>query len=137
MNIKKIGYGLGLFGALAVSIGSLDFAFAQSRPGAASETPEHITVVYAGTLLAVPGQPAQKDMTLVIKNDRIDRVVSGSPTPSSLGLAESTAVIDLKNRFVLPGLMDAHVHLRSQPSDFPAARAFGAGAPHRFPPIWR
>lgn len=127
MNIKKIGYGLGLFGALAVSIGSLDFAFAQGRPGTASETPEHITVVYAGTLLEVPGQPAQKEMTLVIKNDRVDRIVPGFPAPSTLGLAESTAVIDLKNRFVLPGLMDAHVHLRSQPSDFSRGQGIRRG----------
>jgi imidazolonepropionase-like amidohydrolase len=102
-------------------------AWAQGRSGGAAPPDDRFTVIHAGTLLAVPGQPAQKDMTLVIKNNRIERIASGYIEASALGLPESTPSIDLKDRFVLPGLMDAHVHLRSQPSDFSRGQGLRRG----------
>ena len=79
---------------------------------------EHYVLVHAGTLLAVPGQPPQKNMTVVIHNDRIERVVPGFlPADGVTRAPDSTIdVIDLSDRFVLPGLIDAHVHLRDQPA---------------------
>lgn len=68
------------------------------------------TIVHAGTLLDVPGQPPRERQSLVIKNDRIDRLVAGYATADSLELDEAE-IIDLKDHFVLPGLMDMHVHL--------------------------
>lgn len=100
-------------------------AWAQGRPG--GPPPEdRFTVIYAGVLLTVPGQPAQKDMTLLLKNDRVERVVAGYAALESLGVTNPT-VIDLKHRFVLPGLMDAHVHLRSQPGDNSRAQSARRG----------
>jgi imidazolonepropionase-like amidohydrolase len=98
----------------AVLLVALGPAWGQGRP----EPPvDRYTIIHAGTLLAVPGQPPQAEMTLVVKNDRIERTVKGYATAAGLGLPDGAAVVDLKDRFVLPGLMDAHVHLRSQPSD--------------------
>ncbi|MBL8630976.1 MAG: amidohydrolase family protein, partial [Rhodospirillaceae bacterium] len=109
-----------LLGAVAglafVATAYVSPAWSQGRP--AETPPDRYTLIYAGTLLAEPGTPAQKEMTVVVKNDRIDKVVAGYAQPASLGLSETATVVDLKSRFVLPGLMDAHVHLRSQPSDF-------------------
>lgn len=68
------------------------------------------TIVHAGTLLDVPGQPPREQQSLVIKNDRIDRLVAGYATADSLDLDE-VEIIDLRDQFVLPGLMDMHVHL--------------------------
>ncbi|MBL8644165.1 MAG: amidohydrolase family protein, partial [Rhodospirillaceae bacterium] len=102
---------------IAALVGLTSTAWAQGRPGQ-DAPPDRYTIIHAGTLLAVPGEPAQKEMTVVVKNDRVDRTVTGYATAASLSLPETTTVIDLKERFVLPGLMDAHVHLRSQPSDF-------------------
>ncbi|MDX2142445.1 MAG: amidohydrolase family protein [Rhodospirillaceae bacterium] len=114
---------------LAVVISALTFstALAQGRPGGSSAPPDRYTMIYAGTLLAVPGQPAQKQMSIVIKNDRIDRIAQGIAETSALGLPPDTTIIDLKDRFVLPGLMDAHVHLRSQPSDFSRGQGIRRG----------
>lgn len=100
-------------------------AIAQGRPG--QEPADRFTVIYAGTLLAVPGEPAQKEMTVVIKNDRVDRTVKGYATAVDLGIPGTAKTIDLKNHFVLPGLMDAHVHLRSQPSDFSRGQGIRRG----------
>lgn len=89
---------------------------AQNRPGAAP--PDRYTLVHAGTLLAVPGQPPQEKMTVVVRNDRVLAVGSGFLTPEAAGVpaGASVQVVDLSNRFVLPGLMDAHVHLFHEPN---------------------
>jgi imidazolonepropionase-like amidohydrolase len=63
-------------------------------------------LIHAGTLFAVPGQEPLKEQTIVVKDGRIDAVkpgyVLGSP---------GERVFDLRNKFVLPGLIDCHVHL--------------------------
>ncbi len=88
--------------------------------GAAAEPPpaDRYQLIHAGTLLAVAGKAPQERMTVVVRNDRVERVVAGYLDQNGLAApAGSTVqVIDLSDRFVLPGLMDAHVHLRSEPS---------------------
>ena len=90
------------------------FALIMSIASGASgqETPDRWQLVQAGTLLAVPGSSAVERQTLVIKNDRLDRIVSGFPSAESLDLEEAK-VINLQQHFVLPGLIDMHVHLTS------------------------
>lgn len=70
---------------------------------------EEITVVHAGTLLAVPGQDVLTDQTILIEGNRITSVLPGFADPATLG--GSARLIDLSDKFVLPGLMDMHVHL--------------------------
>ena len=70
------------------------------------------TVIYAGELLAVPGQDPLKQQTIVIEDKKIKAVSDGYSTPSNF--AEGTTFIDLKDQFVLPGLMDMHVHLQGE-----------------------
>ena len=57
-------------------------------------------------------------MTVVVKNDRIERVVDGLLDAAAIDApaGSSVEIVDLSDRFVLPGLMDAHVHLRGEPS---------------------
>lgn len=75
-----------------------------------------ITVVHAGWLLAVPGEPATERQSIVIENGRIARVSDGFVDPSAIGESESSVrLIDLSHAFVLPGLIDSHVHLASSP----------------------
>ena len=73
-------------------------------------------VLHAGSLLAVPGEAPQTDVTLVVRNARVDRIETGFLSPDAIGGDAQIEVIDLRNHFVLPGLMDSHVHLRDQPS---------------------
>jgi imidazolonepropionase-like amidohydrolase len=66
-------------------------------------------LIYAGTLIAIPGEEALKEQTIVVKNGRIVRIASGFERPEA-----GASVIDLRNHFVLPGLIDSHVHLLSE-----------------------
>jgi imidazolonepropionase-like amidohydrolase len=74
------------------------------------------------TLIDGLGHPAQKDMTVVVEGDRISAV-----GPSQLAAPPRDAHrIDGRGRFLMPGLMDVHIHLRGgvdDPKDAAAARA--------------
>lgn len=70
------------------------------------------TVIHAGTLLAVPGQSPRAEQTLVITDDRISQVLAGYRDPAEI--VGDAILIDLKDHFVMPGLMDMHVHLQSE-----------------------
>ncbi len=67
-------------------------------------------VVHAGTLLSVPGEQPESEKTIVIKNDVIESVLDGY-VPAADTAAVDAEVVSLEDRFVLPGLMDMHVHL--------------------------
>ena len=69
-------------------------------------------VLHVGTLLAVPGDKVKTEQTVVIADGVITQVVEGYQDPASFG--EAAELIDLKNRFVLPVLMDMHVHLQGE-----------------------
>jgi len=71
-----------------------------------------ITLIHAGQLLAVAGERPASEQTIVVDGDRIVDVVDGFAEASTFG--EDTRVIDLRNHFVLPGLMDMHVHLQGE-----------------------
>ena len=71
-------------------------------------------VVQAGTLLAVPGESPLKEKTVVIKDGLIDRILDGYVSGDEVIGNEADAeveVLDLSESFVLPGLIDVHVHL--------------------------
>ena len=86
--------------------------------GAGAAKPDRYVLIHAGTLLAVPGEKPLNNMTIVVKNDRIERIEAGFVTAEAIRTAAGSGleIIDLSDRFVLPGLMDSHVHLRDQPS---------------------
>ena len=68
------------------------------------------TIIHAGELLAVPGKVAKSEQTIVIEDDRIVEIRNGFSDPGEF--EGDVTVIDLKDQFVLPGLMDVHVHLQ-------------------------
>ncbi|MGZ8347108.1 MAG: amidohydrolase family protein [Allosphingosinicella sp.] len=73
--------------------------------------PGRTIVVHAGRLIADPSQPVRGPSTITIVDGRITDVASGlQPAPAGARL------VDLSGRTVLPGLIDAHVHLSSNPS---------------------
>ena len=70
------------------------------------------TILHAGTLLDIPGNQAKTKQTLVIVDGNIEKIMDGYLSVKQLQLAENeTKTINLKAAFVLPGLIDAHVHL--------------------------
>ncbi len=105
-------------------------ALATASPLAAQPV-EQVTVIHAGQLLDKPGQAPRGPSTIVIRNGKVAEVQNGhQPAPAGATL------IDLKDRFVLPGLIDSHVHLDSDAggnaaliervTDSPARAAFRA-----------
>ena len=70
------------------------------------------TVIHAGTLLAIPGQAPQSEQSIVLGGNRIISVQDGFVDVSSLD--GEVQLIDLSDQFVLPGLMDMHVHLTGE-----------------------
>jgi imidazolonepropionase-like amidohydrolase len=76
-------------------------------PAAAQTAPEGFTVIHAGTVLDRPGRPPRRSASILVRGGKIEAVQDGFVTPAG------AAVIDLRDRFVLPGLIDSHVHLAS------------------------
>lgn len=71
-----------------------------------------VKVIHAGTLLAVPGEAPEPRKTIVVENGLISRVMDGFVAVDAV--AADAELIDLSDRFVLPGLMDMHVHLLAE-----------------------
>lgn len=83
-------------------------AFLLAGTPLAAQTVDQVTVVHAGRLLDKPGSAPRGPSTVIIRNGKIVEVLSGyQPGPTGATL------IDLKDKFVLPGLIDSHVHLDS------------------------
>lgn len=67
------------------------------------------TYIHAGTVLTQPGQSPLSQQTIIIGPDgKIVDVRAGYLRD------DSAAVIDLKDSFVMPGMIDSHVHLRGE-----------------------
>jgi imidazolonepropionase-like amidohydrolase len=101
------------FVALAVAA-----VFALATPSQAQQGPAsqafpangETTFVQAGRLLADPESGVVlRDKTLVIVGNQITEIRDGF-------VGEGPNVVDLRDSFVLPGLIDSHVHLTSQQS---------------------
>ena len=74
-----------------------------------STTSAKTKVIHAGFLLADPDTQPKSAQSILIEGERITAVSGGfiDPPPGS-------ELIDLRKKFVLPGLIDCHVHLTAQ-----------------------
>jgi imidazolonepropionase-like amidohydrolase len=77
---------------------------------AAQPVPDSVVIVHAGRLLDRPGQAPRGASTVLIRNGKVEAIRDGFIDPASHPGAK---VIDLREKFVLPGLIDTHVHLDS------------------------
>lgn len=71
-----------------------------------------VTVIHAGTLLADPAAKPLSEQTLVITDGKISQVSPGYLSFETV--APGAKYVDLKQGFVMPGLMDMHVHLQGE-----------------------
>jgi imidazolonepropionase-like amidohydrolase len=81
-------------------------AFAAAPVSAQTPVPaEPVTVIHAGTLIAVPGQSPRRNASVIVQGRRILEVRDGfADLPGA-------RVVDLRSSTVMPGLIDMHVHL--------------------------
>lgn len=76
---------------------------------------QNTTIIHAGTLLANPGSKAESHKSIVVENGLIKDVKDGFINATNLKLPDSTVtIIDLKNKFVLPGFIDLHTHITQE-----------------------
>jgi len=68
-------------------------------------------LIYAGQLMTEAGKPIQSEMSILISDGEIRAVERGYIDPSSVKQHANIKVLDQKDRFVMPGLIDVHVHL--------------------------
>jgi imidazolonepropionase-like amidohydrolase len=78
----------------------------------ASPLPRARVAIRAGRLIDGLGGAPLTDAVILIENDRITAVGTGLTIPAG------TSVIDLTHSTVLPGLIDAHTHVTSQPENY-------------------
>lgn len=86
--------------ALAVA-----FAFAGSAaaPCAAAEP---TTVIHAGHLIAEPGKPVADNQSIIVQGGKVVAIKSG--------FVPGDTVIELRDSWVMPGLIDMHTHVSGQ-----------------------
>jgi imidazolonepropionase-like amidohydrolase len=105
-----------IFTVLSLSVVSAQ-VFAEEQD-AEEQAPTEWLVIHAGTLLAIPGDRPKGPSTIVVKNNRIEQVVAGFVEAEKLisnAAPEHLRVLDLRDQFVMPGLIDMHVHLSFDP----------------------
>lgn len=73
-----------------------------------------IKVIHAGTLLTLAGEPVLSERTLVITDGIITEIKQGYVAGPIATAQDTVEIVDLKNKFVMPGLMDMHVHLQGE-----------------------
>ena len=93
-----------------VALLALTAAAAGAQPAPATPQPGPVTLIQAGRLLDRPGQAPRGPSTIVVRDGRIVEIRDGFVDASAF---PGATVIDQRDRFVLPGLIDSHVHLVS------------------------
>jgi imidazolonepropionase-like amidohydrolase len=110
-------------------------ALVVATPAVPQTAPSRVVLVQAGQVLDRPGKPARGPSTIVIRDGRIVDV-RGGLLDTTMAEFAGAKVIDLRDKYVLPGLVDSHVHLTldtggvlsqlEEVSLSPAAKAFNA-----------
>ncbi len=90
------------------------------------DKPDEWKIIHASTLIARPGETPLRQKSIIVKNDRIERIEDGYLSTLNQEGVSSVKVIDLTNAFVLPGLIDSHVHIAS--GDEPRNQEIGRDA---------
>lgn len=108
---------------IALSLGAA-LAPAEVRAQSAAPptpAPSPVIVIHAGHVLADPGQAPLGASTIAIRDGRIVAVDPGHKPARDYG--ENVREIDLSDEFVMPGLIDLHMHLAISMNADPATSA--------------
>lgn len=75
-------------------------------PAAAQDRAGGTTYIQAGTLLDRPGQAPRGASTVIVRDGKVAEIRDGFVAPEA-----GATLVDLRDAFVLPGMVDMHVHL--------------------------
>jgi imidazolonepropionase-like amidohydrolase len=100
--------------ALIVSFGSV--------PALAADAP--VTAIRAGHLVDVSAGKIVHDQVIIVRGDRIEAVGAAS----TVQIPSGAKVVDLSGSTVLPGLIDTHTHITSDPT-LPPYHGYGLSYP--------
>ena len=75
------------------------------------------TILLCGRLIDVKDKKVIENVSIIVEGNRITEVTNGF-------INENGKVVNLKNRYVMPGLMDMHVHLEGETKKGAAADRF-------------
>ncbi len=93
----------------------MSMGFAQDE---AEEETRKITIIHAGTLMAVAGNATLERQSIIVEDGKIKGI---KPSYVNEDGDADVTIVDLKDKFVMAGLMDVHVHLASRgdnPADY-------------------
>ncbi len=76
---------------------------------AATAANAEIFAIQAGRLITDAAKPARGPSTVIVENTRVARIEDGLTAPAG------ATVVDMRTKTVMPGLIDAHVHLTGDP----------------------
>lgn len=93
-------------------IGAAVIAAALSVAGGAMAA--DIEIIHAGRLLAVPGDAVKTDQSIIIRDGVIETIESGFAGAPDVGDGDTVTIHNLRDAFVMPGLIDSHVHITSE-----------------------
>src|SRR5579871_4709408 len=92
-----------------------------STPQAPIESNSSGTLIHCGHLLDGSSDTVRSNVDILVsKEGRIEKVGAGIAAPNGV------RVINLSAYTVLPGLIDMHVHLTSDPDDYRDLKAYAA-----------
>ena len=77
-------------------------------------------------ILVDPSQGLEEPGTLYLQNDRVSQIVPGEYTPAPED--EREEILDASGKYVMPGLIDLHVHFRDPGQTYKEDIATGAAA---------
>lgn len=80
---------------------------------AGAEEPQR-TIYRNAVLIDGTGAPARPGTSLVVEGERITAVLPDAKA-KTLAAAKGTRIVDLRGQYVVPGLIDTHVHLATPP----------------------
>lgn len=78
--------------------------------GSAASSLAEVQVIHAGKLLVNATEEVRQQHTLVVEDGKVRELHAGFVAAEQFG--KDARVIDLKDNFVMPGLIDTHVHLQ-------------------------
>jgi len=113
--MRMYGLAILLISGLLINTSPSAAATQNKEVGEDSVTSNFI-IIHAGKLLAVPGQNTLERYSILIEDNRIVEIRPGFVKGEDID-KPNVRIVDMKDNFVMPGLMDVHVHLASDPQD--------------------